>query len=183
MWLADYLKQLIDDYNDGVVDLSDTLRRLDFLAWKEDSKPIPEDYARMPREPLEQLIESERQQELMTAMRRLREVLSPDNWQIVVMIADGKTYEQIGETFGISHQAISKRLGTIRRAAEGFDEFLRKEPPQYFAGTSESKINYPMDAMKKNGKRCRIPEYLADRFKDKHVLCCLCNACHRKSAN
>ena len=181
--MTDYLKQLIDDYNDGIVDLSNTLNRLDFLDWKENSKPLPEDYAKLPRDPLDIIIEAERHDELVAAMRRLREELSPDNWEILVMIADGKTQEQIGERFGISHQAIGKRIGTIRRYAEGIYEALHQQPIEYEAGSPTVKVEYPMDAMKKNGTHCRIPEYLDERFPDCNVLCCLCNKCQRKSMN
>lgn len=181
--MADYLKQLIEDYNDGLVDLPNTLNRLDFLAWKEDSQPIPQDYARMPRDPLEMLVEAERQEHLMEALRGLRERLSPENWNILVMIANGRTYEQIGREYGITHQAVSKRLGTIRRAAAGLDVFLRKEPRPCFAGAAGSKVNYPMDAEMKNGKRCRIPEYLDECFPDDDVVCCFCNRCARRGAN
>lgn len=181
--MTDYLKQLIDDYNDGIVDLSNTLNRLDFLDWKENSKPLPEDYAKLPRDPLDIIIEAERHDELMTALRRLREELSPDNWEILVMIADGKTQEKIGERFGISHQAIGKRIGTIRRYAESIYEALHQQPVEYEAGSPTMKVEYPMDAMKKNGTHCRIPEYLDERFPDSNVLCCLCNKCQRKSMN
>lgn len=181
--MTDYLKQLIDDYNDGIVDLSNTLNRLDFLDWKENSKPLPEDYAKLPRDPLDIIIEAERHDELMTALRRLREELSPDNWEILVMIADGKTQEKIGERFGISHQAIGKRIGTIRRYAESIYEALHQQPVEYEAGSPTVKVEYPMDAMKKNGTHCRIPEYLDERFPDSNVLCCLCNKCQRKSMN
>ena len=181
--MTDYLKQLIDDYNDGIVDLSNTLNRLDFLDWKENSKPLPEDYAKLPRDPLDIIIEAERHDELMTALRQLREELSPDNWEILVMIADGKTQEKIGERFGISHQAIGKRIGTIRRYAESIYEALHQQPVEYEAGSPTVKVEYPMDAMKKNGTHCRIPEYLDERFPDSNVLCCLCNKCQRKSMN
>ena len=181
--MTDYLRQLIDDYNDGVVDLSTTLNRLAFLDWKENSKPLPDDYVKVPRDPLDILIEAERHDELMTALRRLREELSPDNWEILVMIADGKTQEKIGERFGISHQAIGKRIGTIRRYAESIYEALHQQPVEYEAGSPTVKVEYPMDAMKKNGTHCRIPEYLDERFPDCNVLCCLCNKCQRKSMN
>ena len=132
----DYLKQLIDDYNDGLVDLTNTLNRLDFLDWKENSKPMPEDYAKLPRDPLDIIVEAERHDELTAALKELRMHLSSDNWEILVMIADGRTQEEIGERFGISHQAIGKRnhplWKTRRNNMPWFDN-----PDQHLRSTAE----------------------------------------------
>lgn len=184
--MTDYLKQLVDDYNDGIVDLTDTLNRLEFLDWKENKKPMPEDYAKVPLDPLDIIIEQERQEQLNDALAYLKAELSPQNWSIVVMIAEGKNYNEIGAALGITHQAVSKHMDTIRKSAGGLDVLLRKEPPRYEAGTPKVKVTYPSDAAMR-GKRCEMPEYLQGCFPDSNrygnTICCYCEKCKRKTAN
>lgn len=179
----DYLAQLVDDYTDGVVDLEGTLNRLQFLDWAENKKPLPEDYQRTPRDPADILVENERTEELQRAVVELREELSPVNWQILVLIANGCSMERIGKKLGITHQAVSKRLGTIRRAASGLREYLKQDPPIYEAGSPKVKVTYPMDAARNNHRHCEIPAYLAECFGDTKTLCCYCERCTRKSEN
>lgn len=181
--MVDYLEQLVKDYNDGVVDLTDTLNRLEFLDWKDNKRPLPEDYVKVPRDPLDIIIEDERQQQLRDALMYLKEILSPQNWQIIVMISRGKNYNEIGDVLGITHQAVSKHIETIRKQAGGLDKFLRKQSPHYEAGSPKVKVCYPMDAAKKDKRRCEIPEYLKECFSDGHVVCCLCDKCTRKTDN
>ena len=176
----DYLRQLVEDYNAGRVTLGDTLNRLEFLDWSENKKPLPDDYAKVPRDPADVLAEKEREEALENALIELRERLSDDNWTVIVMITQGKTYDEIGERLGISHQAVSKRLNTIRKYAEGLDELLRRDPPVYEAGSPVVKVAYPMDAAMNNQRKCRVPEYLAAAFDDDKTCCCYCEKCKYK---
>ncbi|SFB10384.1 RNA polymerase sigma factor [Selenomonas ruminantium] len=179
----DYLRQLVDDYNAGRVTLGDTLNRLNFLAWAEDKKPLPEDYMKIPRDPAEILIEEERAIALREHLVNLRNKLSKENWKVLVMVVRGKTYAEIGDALGISHQAVSKRLLTIRKYAEGLQEFLRRDSPIYEAGTPMVKVCYPMDAAMKNLRKCRMPEYMAECFDDTNTRCCYCEKCRRNKDN
>lgn len=180
---VDYLRQLVEDFNAGRVTLGDTLNRLEFMAWAEDKKPLPEDYMRVPRDPAEVLIEEERAAALREALVNLREKLSEDNWNVLVMVSRGKTYEEIGESMGITHQAVSKRLTTIRKYAEGLQAFLRKDSPIYEAGSPVVKVCYPMDAAMKNLRKCRMPEYMAKCFGDSNTRCSYCEKCRRTKDN
>ena len=177
---VDYLRQLVEDYNAGLVTLGDTLNRLEFLDWSENKKPLPEDYAKVPRDPADILVEQEREEALQEALVALRDRLSEDNWEVLVMVTKGMTYDEIGERMGITHQAVSKRLNTIRKYAEGLDELLRSDPPIYEAGSPTVKVAYPMDAAMKNQRKCKMPEYLAETFKDDKTCCCYCEKCKRK---
>ena len=180
---VDYLRQLVDDYDKGIVDLEGTLNRLEFLDWSENKKPLYEDYKNPPRDPADILVDDERSEELRKAIVDLRHTLSPDNWRILVMIADGYTAERIGKRFGISHQAVSKRLATIRKEATGLQEYLHRDSPVIPAGNPKVKVAYPMDAARNNHRHCEIPAYLAECFGDTKTLCCYCERCTRKSEN
>ena len=180
---VDYLRQLVEDFNGGRVTLGDTLNRLEFMAWAEDRKPLPEDYMRIPRDPAEVLVEEERAAALQKALADLRQRLSQDNWRVLVMVARGRTYVEIGEVLGITHQAVSKRLDTIRKYADGLQEVLHREPPLYEAGSPVVKVAYPMDAAMRNMRKCRMPEYLEVCFGDGDTRCCFCEKCKRGSRN
>ncbi|BAL85145.1 hypothetical protein SELR_pSRC300720 (plasmid) [Selenomonas ruminantium subsp. lactilytica TAM6421] len=177
---VDYLRQLVEDYNAGRVTLGDTLNRLEFLDWSENKKPLPEDYMKVPRDPADVLVEHEREKGLEDALVELRKRLSEDNWNIIVMISKGLTYEEIGKHLGISQQAVSKHLKTIRKYAEGLDELLRRDSPVYEAGSPVVKVAYPMDAAMKNQRKCRIPAYLEEAFGDNETCCCYCEKCKYK---
>lgn len=180
---ADYLRQLVEDYNAGRVTLGDTLNRLEFLAWSEDKKPMPEDYMKAPRDPADILVENERSEALQGFLVKLKERLSEQNWTILVYISQGLTYTEIGERLGISQQAISKHIGTIRKYAEGMQEFLHRDSPILEAGGPVVKVAYPMDAAMRFLSRCQMPEYLKDSFRDTCTKCCLCENCRRKAVN
>ena len=177
---VDYLRQLVEDFTAGRVTLGDTLNRLEFLDWSENKKPLPEDYAKIPRDPADILVEKEREDALQKALVSLREQLSEDNWKVIVMVTKGMTYDEIGERMGITHQAVSKRLNTIRKYAEGLDVLLRADSPIYEAGSPVVKVAYPMDAAMKFQRKCKIPEYLAERFRDDKTVCSYCEKCKRK---
>ncbi len=177
---VDYLRQLVEDFTAGRVTLGDTLNRLEFLDWSENKKPLPEDYAKIPRDPADIMVEKEREVALQKALVRLREQLSEDNWNVIVMVTKGMTYDEIGERMGITHQAVSKRLNTIRKYAEGLDVLLRADSPIYEAGSPVVKVAYPMDAAMKNRRKCRVPEYLAETFRDDKTVCCYCEKCKWK---
>lgn len=180
---VDYLRQLVDDFNAGRVTLGDTMNRLEFLAWAEDKKPLPQDYMRAPRDPADILVERERSHALEDYLVKLKEELSEQNWQIVVLVSKGFTYEQIGEKLGISRQAVAKHLVTIRNHAEGMQELLRRDPPVYEAGSPVVKVAYPMDAAMRFLSRCQVPDYLEKCFGDTNTRCCLCENCRRKAVN
>ncbi len=180
---VDYLRQLVEDYNAGKVTLGDTMNRLEFLAWAEDKKPLPQDYIREPRDPADILVERERSKTLEKYLVDLKERLSPENWKIVVMVSKGFTYEQIGEELGISRQAVAKHLLTVRRHAEGMQELLRRDPSKLEAGHAMVKVAYPMDAAMRFLSRCQMPEYLSESFGDTCTKCSMCENCRRKVAN
>ena len=177
---VDYLRQLVEDYNAGRVTLGDTLNRLEFLDWSENKKPLPDDYAKVPRDPADILVAKERQEALQGFLVKFRERLSDDNWRVIVMVSQGLTYEEIGKRLGISQPAVSKRLKTIRKYAEGLDELLRQDSPVYEAGSPVIKVAYPMDAAMGNQRKCRVPEYLAESFGDDKTCCCYCEKCKYK---
>lgn len=180
---VDYLRQLVEDFNDGKVTLGDTLNRLEFLDWAENKKPLPEDYIKVPRNPVDVLIEEERAEALRKALVDLKDRLSEDNWKVIVLVSKGWTEERIGKSLGISQQAVSKRLDTIRRYAEGLQEFLHRDSPIYEAGSPVVKVAYPMDAAMKNLRRCRMPDYLSECFGDTNTRCTMCENCRRKTDN
>lgn len=179
----DYLKQLVDDYTNGIVDLEGTLNRLDFLDWTDNKKPLPQDYQREPRNPLDIIVENERLEGLCSEIVELKKKLSKENWAIVTMISKGYTTTKIGNILGISHQAVSKRIATIRRIAEPLREYLVSEPSTFEASTPSVKIEYPMDAARKNHRHCEMPEYLRECFHDDKTLCSYCEKCTRKKDN
>ena len=179
----DFLKQLIDDYNAGRVDLGQTLNRLEFDMWKKDKAPIPEDYMKVPLDPLDIMLEKERTMQLEDMLDYLKKELDSTNWKILVKVARGERQEDIAADLGISQSRVSRRLQTIRKHSEGLDELLRKMSPVYTADSPKIKIRYPMDAAQENRKHCEIPEYLAECFGDDFTRCCLCDNCKRKRAN
>lgn len=180
---VDYLRQLVEDYNDGKVTLGDTLNRLEFLDWAENKKPLPEDYVKVPRNPADILVEEERAEALRKALIDLKDRLTEENWKVLVMVSQGKTTREIGEIMGICHQSVSDRLKTIRRYAEGLQEFLHRDSPIYEAGSPVVKVAYPMDAAMKNLRRCRMPDYLSECFGDTNTRCTMCENCRRKVDN
>lgn len=176
---SDYLRQLVEDYDSGRVDLKSTLNRLEFLDWSENKRPLPEDYIKAPRDPLNIFLEKERVTQLQTALADLRKRISDDNWQILVFVCKGYTHERIGEIMGVTRQAVEKRLQTIRRYAPNLYELLHKVEIEYEASKVKLRTGYPMDSAKGTSK-CKMPEYLAERFGDDKTCCLLCENCKRK---
>lgn len=180
----DYLAQLVDDYNAGKVDLDNTLNRLEFLDWKENKSPLPNDYVKTPLDPADILVERERSKNLVSALRHLKETLSARDWRILVLTSKGWTQEKIAEKVGLSQRSVSRRLTVnIRSQCSGLDEYLRRPAPVYEAGGARVKIAYPSDAAMKNQRNCRMPEYLAESFGKTCVKCCFCETCRRKRDN
>lgn len=175
---SDYLRQLVEDYDSGRVDLSSTLNRLEFLDWSENKRPLPEDYVKTPRDPLYIFLEKERVSQLQTALYNLRQRISEENWQILVYICKGWTHERIGIKMGITRQAVEKRLSTIRRCSPNLYDLLHSVSPEYEASKVKLKTGYPMDSAK-GTRKCRIPEYLESCFKDNETCCLLCDKCKR----
>jgi hypothetical protein len=176
---SDYLRQLVEDYDSGRVDLKSTLNRLEFLDWSENKRPLPEDYIKAPRDPLNIFLEKERMTMLRAALTNLRERVSTDTWQVLVFVCKGYTHERIGTIMGISRQAVEKRLQTIRRNAPNLYDLLHKIEIEYEASKIKLRTGYPMDSAKGTSK-CRMPEYLAERFGDDKTCCLLCENCKRR---
>lgn len=176
---VDYLRQLVEDFDNGTVDLEGTLNRLEFLDWSENKKVLPQDYIKVPRDPLSIFLEHERSEQLQDALLVLKDVLSADNWKILVWVSKGLSYEAIGRKLGISRQAVYGHLETIRRHAPNLNNLLRKDTPIYEADHTKVHIGYPVERAM-TGK-CTVPEYLDERFKDCSTICCYCENCKCKS--
>jgi predicted DNA-binding protein YlxM (UPF0122 family) len=75
------------------------------------------------RTPLDVIIEKESRMEILEALRLICNMLRGTDREIFIMyVIEGKTVEEIGYRFEVSHQAISKRLAKIRKNISRFIE-------------------------------------------------------------
>ena len=185
--LKDYLAEIIDDLNSGIITIETAQSRLDFDMAKHDRPIKLIDYAPIPSEPLDGLVEAEHRNALADALDYLCEVLCDDDKRAWAMIAHGYTDEDIADALGISLSTLRYRYARIREYADGIQGLLRKDPPEYYASSPKVKVRYPMDAARHHGigghqgkkrwvtsERCVLPEYFKECFGDDATVCTLC---------
>ena len=175
--MIDYLKQIIDDLNDGIITVETAQNRLDFDMKKRDKPVKLIEYSEQPRDPLDIVVSDERTEELIDAVAYLKEVLDDSDWTVLCGISNGITYDAIAKDIGTSVSNVAYRIAHIKRYADGIQRLLRKDPPLYYATTPKVKVAYPMDSAKAM-KPCGIPKYL--RNAGVPSLCTLCEHCHAK---
>ena len=175
--MIDYLKQIIDDVNDGIISIETAQSRLNFDMSQRDNAPHIEDYMEMPRDPLDIIVAAERKAKLDDALGYLKEVLKRDDWNMLVLVSKGYTDDALAEYFEITKNGVAYRLKRIREYADGIQSLLREEPRQYTATTPKIKVRYPMDAAKAK-KPCGIPQYLDEAGVPS--VCTLCDRCHAR---
>ena len=173
----DYLKQIIDDVNSGVISIATAESRLSFDMAQRDKAPHIEDYMELPRDPLDIIVAAERKEKLDDAIGYLKEVLDTPLWNMLVLVSQGYTNDDLAEYFGITKNGVAYRLERIREYADGMQGLLRIEPWQYTADTPKIKVRYPMDAAKAK-KPCGIPEYLDEAGVPS--VCTLCERCNAR---
>lgn len=114
---SDKLAEFIADYNDKKISLYDLERRLSFDQWNTDKsiKPLLADYIRVPRNPLDILIEEETQLEKFRLLLQLRKRIGRIDWRIISLIAKGFQKQQVAKMVGHSPSYVTKRLNKVRK--------------------------------------------------------------------
>lgn len=184
--MKDTIRQFLDDYNSGRIDVNDLQRRINYMDWSQ-NKPaaMPTDYLEPSEEPCETLINREHSNELAEALRDLKTNLPEDDWKMFVMTAQGYTQERIAEEVHCTRSSLIRHLQRIAKVKPELRTLLKKEPRIYLADTPKDKLRYPMDIAKNttdpDGRvRCHVPEYLHTQGCDS--VCTLCQNCTRKSS-
>ena len=176
--MKDTIRQFIDDYNEGRIDVNDLQRRINYMDWSQ-NKPaaMPIDYLESSEEPCEIIANRERSDELAEALRDLKTNLPEDDWKMFVMTAQGYTQEQIAEKLHCTRCSLMRHMQKIATVKPELRTLLKKYTPMYFADTPKDKMRYPMDIAKNttdpDGRvRCHVPEYLRTQGCDSYCTLC-----------
>jgi hypothetical protein len=144
--------------------------------------------------------ERERLQEISGVVQRILTTLPDKQYQIFqLVVIDGRTQEDVGDTLGIAHQNVSKHLKkAIEFIKENFElsclrPMLLPTSSTKEIGGAQYKVRYPSDWLSERstgghmGKRkwivdihCDVDSYLDDAFGDKLTVCEKCEHCINK---
>ena len=218
MKLLDRLRKIIDDLYKKKISNHTANERLSFLSWQEHEhqcrhdksirrKVMDEYVVKFARTPEEVILDAEKIEEINALLAEIKSNLTPQEWDILYMSAvEGRTQEQIATKYDTYHQAISRKLDTIKEKCAKITQngiysgevFYEKEST--LEAHSPTSLGYPHEFLqhintggywwtKRDGKKifisrdeCRIPEYAKAK-------CSLCfdnngkSTCSRKEVN
>ena len=198
--MSDKLQQLIRDYEDGILELSQVSYGISKLDQEEVNSGTKKDtrirtalsdYLREPTEPLEDICEQERTKVLLALIRKIKHELSPsESLVFTLVIAQGRTKDYVVKFLGISYATYFRLLKSVQEYLQKFntDEYkwLNESSSYVEAKKPKDMLRYPMDHFRefyegqtnKQGNyitHCRIERYLDECFHDESTTCSLCD--------